>query len=237
MASKVSSTENPQLKTPMSSDESAHVTITTNADSTPSPILFIDTETTGLSANNNALISLSAIFLGGEFSGDYITIRCRPHVGSDIQPAALQCNGYTVSQIMKWEDPATATVKFANWVSERLGTGELARPAGWNFSFDDKFLREWLRRNGDQAFYGNTFTYHYDVMQAFKIFYPQYKSDTRFGNAKLTTAYRGIFGDDLQGAHTEFADCFATLKVFLHIAENAGSAALKPYIPCKLPTL
>lgn len=202
----------------------------------PRPLVFIDTETTGLDPNSNALISLAAIILGGPHSGEHTTVHCRPHPGAVINSYAMQANGYSAEEIADWPDPTQASDRFTYWLIERLDDQQLCHPAGWNFAFDDRFMRSWLTRHNTPSFYGNTFTdTPCDVMALFKVQYPQYKSDPRFGNAKLTTVHAGLFGTVHKDAHTEFSDAYATMRVFLHLAEASQSPTLAPYLQCKLP--
>lgn len=202
----------------------------------PRPLVFIDTETTGLSADSHALVSLAAIILGGPHSGETITVKCRPHTGAVIDQRAMDANGLDAATIGSWPCPVEQSTMFAYWLIERLEDQQLCHPAGWNFSFDDRFMRVWLMRHNTASFYGNTFTdTPCDVMKLFKVQYPDFKTNPQFGNAKLTTVYRGIFGTPLQDAHTEYADAFATMRVFLHLAEVSKSPTLAPYLSCKLP--
>jgi len=199
------------------------------------PLVFIDTETTGLSPDKGALISIAAIFVGGKSDGESLVLKCKPHDGAIVNPFALQANGYTKEEISSWNCPRETAATFVYWITERLDNGELCHPAGWNYAFDDRFMRSWLSRNHSPTWYGNTFTdTPCDVMNLFTIQYPQFKSDERFGNKKLTTVYRGITGKDLANAHTEYADALATAHVFFHIAQESNSPALAPYLTSKV---
>lgn len=197
------------------------------------PLLFIDTETTGLAPGANALVTLSAIMLGGPHSSEHITITCRPHPGAIIAQQALDANRLTKEQIMGFPCPKEESARFVYWITERLRPRELARPVGWNFKFDNVFLLSWLALNNNPSWYGNTFTDGIDCLPLFRASYPNFKTDPLFGNAKLTTVYRGLFGRDLADAHTSLADAQATLDVFCHLVEKNQITALLPYLSCK----
>ena len=201
------------------------------------PLYVIDTETTGLNYQTNALISIGIVTLGGKCSGEVKRFKCRPHQGAIVSPQALAVNGYTEDEIWSWPDPKDVVQEFEDWFLSTLDDGQLVKPVGWNYKFDDGFMRAWQGRVGTAAFIGNVFDPEpLEAMNVFTVQYPNFKSDPRFGNKKLTTVYQGLFQRPLKNAHNEVADAVATLDILIHIARESGSTLFTPYLQCKLPS-
>lgn len=188
------------------------------------PLLFLDLETTGLSADRHAPISIAVVVLSGPSHGTVFHKHMRPFIGSAIEPKALEVNGYGFGEIMAFQDPHEVFHEFQAFIDKldaaHVNPGDeglpLHRCAGWNFPFDNKFLRAWCDRHQGGTYYGNVFDPDpLDVMQSFKRAYPCHKE--RQGGARLVNAYEHIFKKPLAGAHNEMADTLATRDVFLHL--------------------
>lgn len=192
------------------------------------PILFIDLETTGLSPRENAPLSICIHVLGGSDHGAEFHETMRPHKGAIVVEAALRVNGYINKDIWSFADPYEVFVKFKNFI-QLLDAGAATKKqllgyptykplhilGGWNLKFDEGFMRAWISRCADPTYYGNTFDPDMcEVMNHYKSTYPDFKQ--RFGNAKLTQAYLGIFGEPIGDAHTARGDVIATRDIFLH---------------------
>ncbi len=182
------------------------------------PILVYDTETTGTSANA-ALVELAARWLGGERNGEHIVVRCAPHVGAEISPFALDANGYTRHEICAWQPPRDAAAQLVDWLNTTAPSGELIRTAAYNAAFDERFLRGFFARHLDNgmSLVGNLFDTPHCIMQSkthsTKAAWPDYK--VRFGSAKLTDVYRGLFKRNYDNAHNALPDVDAAIHVFL----------------------
>ena len=181
-----------------------------------SPIIFIDLETTGLNPATAAPISIAALVCSGPHHGKLFNAQMRPFTGAEIQPMALLCNGYKANQILAFADPVHTLNLFVDWLNMVVPEGDAVLAGGYNYRFDESFLREWfIRSHEDPAWYGNTFAPDYiEVMKEIKTVWPEWRF--RFPNMKLVTQYEHHFGQPLTAAHNEVADVYATMHLFLH---------------------
>lgn len=197
------------------------------------PLIFIDLETTGLDAGIAAPISIAAVVLSGPHHDKLFHRRFRPFAGADVNPYAMAANGYDELEIWTWPSPAEACSDFTFWINEVCPAPDIVTPAGWNYAFDERFLKAWISRHIDDApaFYGNTFSPDYvEGMSLVKEVFPDHA--TRFprkGGMKLTYQYEYHFGVPLRDAHTELADCHATRRIFLKCDSLKAEPQYKPY--------
>lgn len=197
------------------------------------PLIFIDLETTGLDAAINAPIAIAALVLAGPNHDSVFQRKMRPFPSAEVNPYALQVNGYDEADIWTWKEPGRVCDDFLDWIASVCPAPQLVIPAGWNYKFDERFLREWILRHipDAAAYYGNTFSPDYiEGMSAVKLVYPDHS--TRFprkGGMKLTYQYEYHFGENYKDAHTELADCHATRRVFLACDKLHPNPSYKEY--------
>lgn len=123
-----------------------------------SSLLFIDCETTHLSADHGAMVELSAIaIINGEFCGQK-TIRIKPHEGAKIDPEALKINRFTVEQINSFDEPVKALKEFIEFVDSFECKFRLA---GHNVGFDRRLLFKTMCRHGFYSDYISRFRSDY----------------------------------------------------------------------------
>jgi len=197
------------------------------------PLLFLDLETTGLSAEIAAPIAIAAVVLGGPSHDEIFHRFMRPFKGADINPFALAVNGYKEDQIQTWDPPELVCRDFIDWCLERFPAPQLITPAGWNYAFDERFLREWVLRHAPDAaaLYGNLFNpQHIETMNVVRGTYPDHaKLFPKKGGMKLTYQYEWHFGAPLDKAHTELADCIATRSIFLRCDQLCSQPSYADY--------
>lgn len=189
------------------------------------PLYIIDKETTGLNPALNAPIEISCLVLGGEHDGKNFTGKMRPFTGARIEAPALAANGYDYEEIMAWPEPSEVFANFNEWLLMVVPANQTARPCGYNFKFDDAFLREWYCRHGDATQYSFTFDpVCVEVMDVIRQTWPEHVG-TKFpkkGGMKLTFQHLFHFGREHHKAHTALADCIATRSLFLHADRHSG---------------
>jgi len=182
-------------------------------------LVFIDLETTGLDTVKHAPITIGALVLGGPNHDLTFHRKMRPWHGAIVDPRAMAVNGYDELEIWSWSSPSQACLDFISWIERICPAPNLLIAAGWNYSFDERFLRSWIFQHYPEAraFYGNTFSENYvEGMTVVKATYPDWSS--RFpkqGGMKLTYQYEYHFGYHYKDAHTEMADCYATRRIVL----------------------
>lgn len=196
------------------------------------PLLFIDKETTGLDAATAAPVEISALVLAGPHDGKSFTGKMRPFDGADINPYALTANGLTLEEIRTWPQPADVFGQFNDWLETVLPERTLAKPAGYNFAFDDRFLRAWYARHGEVQQYSFQFDgTPVEVMDVIKQTWPANVGTVfpKKGGMKLTFQHEFHFGTVHDKAHTALADCIATRSLFLHCDRVSGRGHYQDY--------
>jgi len=112
-------------------------------------LLVIDTETGGLDANTNSLISLAAIVYndGVEEAQFHEIIYDRDGV---LDEDALKLNGFTWNQIVQFgENPPSAVQRLRSFLMRHEMYGKITL-AGHNLPFDVAFLKRLYRLAGDK---------------------------------------------------------------------------------------
>ncbi|MGL5544395.1 MAG: 3'-5' exonuclease [Cetobacterium sp.] len=70
-------------------------------------LLYLDTETTGLTDNSAIVQIAGAIEIDNEVV-EWFNIRCRPHMGADISEEALKTIGFTLEELQNEQSPEDA---------------------------------------------------------------------------------------------------------------------------------
>lgn len=105
-------------------------------------ILFVDTETTGLSPKKQDIIQIGAVVMENRTVIDEINIKCQPVQWDNINSYALKVNNSTVEQLKTYELPRDAWDKFHAFVTKHH-TDEGYVFGGQNCKFDKTFLSTW----------------------------------------------------------------------------------------------
>lgn len=133
-----------------------------------SKVIYIDTETTGLSPVENGLIEVACIVEENGKVKDRFeclinpdTYQCKVVVVSD---EALEINGRTFKEMATFpdsEDQFKRFIKFLNKHIDPYNKVDKFKVAGYNVGFDIGFIKAWFHDNG-HTFYGSYF-YHKDL--------------------------------------------------------------------------
>lgn len=118
-------------------------------------VIFLDTETTGLSPQHDRIITLAMIRMDldgakiGDFSGEYIHIVCNPE--RRVSPHARQVNGFE-DQLLRHQEPLA---NYIGLVEAAIAGTDLL--VGHNVSFDLSFVNAELGRAGRPQVFPPTF--------------------------------------------------------------------------------
>lgn len=176
-------------------------------------ILYVDTETTGLSAYKNDVIQIGGII---EINGKQVeefNIRCQPFDYNTIEAKALECNGMTIDELKKLQSPEKAyqqLTKILNKYVNKYDKTDKFIPAGQNVKFDLDMLQQFFVKNKDSYFY-SFIDRHFLDLQSISAFF-QMLGYIEFPNLKLETVANklGIQFD----AHDALEDIRATRAAF-----------------------
>lgn len=117
-------------------------------------ILYIDTETTGISTKHG-LVEIAAFL---EFDGkevDRFHAYARPYEDDLIHPDALKANGLSAEEIKGFEEPKKVHKKFTDWLSEyvdKFDRTDKCLFCAYNARFDADHMRAWFKKAGDKYF-------------------------------------------------------------------------------------
>lgn len=182
---------------------------------TEQTILYIDVETTGLDAVKQDVIDIAILV---EKDGTIVhkeKLSCRPHHPENAHPKALEINGRTMEQIMGFPDPIDTLYRFKEILINHK-TNEKFIFAGFNTSFDARFIKSWMEKCGDNSFgeyfeldeYGKP-TQLYDCLLIFKKFSKE--RGVQILNNKLLTIAE--FFEIEHDAHEAMSDILVTHKI------------------------
>lgn len=108
-------------------------------------ILWLDTETTGLDPVKNDIIQMAGIItIDGEVRSEF-EFKCAPYNSKNIQMEALEVNGRTIEEIMKWDNPGETFRSFIsviNFYVDQYDKKDKFILAGHNPYFDKAFLEQ-----------------------------------------------------------------------------------------------
>ena len=113
-------------------------------------MIVLDIETTGTDPKRHSIIEIGAI----EFENprNFFNEKCRIWPGAEIDPGALEINGFTIDEIT---DTSIITEKeLLEKFNEWIGSIEERTIAGHNVDFDISFLNEGCKRSGVIHDYG-----------------------------------------------------------------------------------
>ncbi len=190
--------------------------------------LFIDTETTGLSAYKNGIWQLAGVLDEGEHIPGTGCIRefnykMRPLPTDKIDQKALEIGGITNRDLDNFEySSAKALEEFklllGNYV-EPFNPMDKMHFIAYNAKFDQDFIRQWFRKLGDRYFGSWFWTPTIDVM----VLAGQYLMDERpkLPDFKLGTVakYLGVeIETDKQ--HDALYDAKLTREIYLKVTQK-----------------
>ncbi len=180
-------------------------------------LLWVDTETSGLSPYRNGVLSLAG-FHEAPLDEDTFSYETCPHVTDKIEDAALKVNGYTREQILEFPAAPVVIEAWESYLTRYVNpydSSDKLTLAGYNVGFDARFLLAWFRKHKNNYFNSYFSVEHLDVLPLVKKW--RQVSRVSLPNNKLTTVaeHFGISGQ----FHTALDDIKATYQVYQAIKE------------------
>ena len=155
--------------------------------------LFLDTETTGLVAQENAIVELAFIL---EINGRIVaeeSWNMKPASGKIIVPEALEVNGITMEDIEKYPSQEVVYKRFLalldKYINKYDSTDKLYFYA-YNAPFDQAFIEQWFKDNNNPYLFSYCAWPWIDVAVLASIYAEHQR--TQLENFKLGTVCKSL---------------------------------------------
>jgi len=176
-------------------------------------VLWVDCETTGLS-DDCGIIQLSALM---EINGkvvDKINLKMNPDDVS-YEKEAIEKHCISIDEIETYMDHEESLELFLNFLDlylNKYDRKDKAVLAGYNVSFDERFIKNWFLRNKKEYWYSYVFpNAHLDVYRLLPIWEHMFEFPT-LDNRRLETLCEWVEVEIV--AHDALEDIIATREVF-----------------------
>ena len=180
-------------------------------------ILFIDTETGGLDPRRSALIQLSGVIRVDKRDVETFNYFIRPFEGAEINDEALAVQKRTREELMssKFKSEEEVYKEFVQLLDkyiDKYNREDKFIVAGYNVSFDVKFLQEFFKRNNNNFLFSYLSKMELDPFR-YIPFLQLCGKLPMLPNNKLET-WCAHFGIELD-AHDSLNDIIATKELIL----------------------
>lgn len=183
-------------------------------------ILYFDTETTGLNADENAIIQFAGII---EKDGEVLSkieVKMQPHKTAIISPESLEVHGYDLDDFKEFTSAENGYNQIIKWLDQyvdKYDKQDKLYVAGQNIEFDVKFLQSLFKLNGNN-FYGSYFNYKKIDLLVIMPFLQSCGMFLDSANLKLETVYSKFFDKEFC-AHDALEDIEATRDCIIKCKE------------------
>lgn len=183
-------------------------------------ILWFDSETTGLDAKLNDIITLAGILEIDGVIKERFDYKLRPFNPQNIEEQAMKVNGFTNEEVMAFP-PAieakkalqTILSKYVDRFKKNKTMNDKILPAGQNVAFDVNFLGETWKKCGDNFLFAMLDYHKLDLFALTQIL--AVKGDLILPNLRLETVANHF--EVAIKAHDALSDIEATREVFYKI--------------------
>lgn len=187
----------------------------------PLKILWLDTETTGLKAEENDVIQIAGIFDIDTIAGEEFNMYVQPYNWENISEEALKVNGHDIAQLRTYEPGASIHRRLVDILGRFLDKYDRTDKAfigGQNPSFDRDFLKAFWIKNGD-PYFGSWFDYHtIDLCSWSLAFHIKRIVDLRDPNTgRISVRLSNVaqaFGLEQEEPHDALSDIRLTRRIF-----------------------
>ncbi|KKN53444.1 hypothetical protein LCGC14_0602280 [marine sediment metagenome] len=183
-----------------------------------SKIAWLDLETSGLKAYENAILQIALLIEEDGKVKDKFVSYVAPLPDDIIDNGALEVNGLDREQIKTFPDPKIVIKQLVNFLNlhvNKFDTTDKLAMAGYNVVFDDKFLRAWFKKLNEK-YYGSYFYWRRICVLDHSIHYMVLKNMILPRGFKLAAAIE-MFDVKMGKAHDAEADIIATRNVYHQI--------------------
>ena len=184
-------------------------------------VMWTDTETTGLIPSVNSIIELAAVVECDGIDQLFVHECMRPDERHClIDPDALKANGFTMEEIVTFQDSKNVVPALIRELEPFVSTGEKIVLAGQNVSFDRSFIEMMFIRNGHYDDFRRLFSHNIICVQSLtNVCRHQRLVDLDSSKLEKVAAYFGIE----YKAHKAINDLSACRKVYKALLSRLGA--------------
>lgn len=189
---------------------------------------FLDTETTGINPNKNAMVQLSAIIEIDGVQKEQINYFIKPFKGAEISEEALNVIGKTKEEIFSWEEPSVIFNQFSELLNKYIDPYDKTDKfhlLAYNAQFDQQFLRQFFFQNHSKFYASYFFFPPIDVM----YLAAEHLKETRalMPNFKLETVakFMNVLSEE-ENYHDALFDVTAMYQIYKKIISTHQPAVL-----------
>ncbi len=176
-------------------------------------LIWLDSETTGLSAFRNGVIQIAGMVYVNGCIKETFNLKVAPFPTDQIDETALKVVGVTHAEILAYTPPLAAYKEFVKMLGryiDKFNKHDKFILCGYNIAFDADMLRMWFKKNGDNYFYSYVYGGKLDVSSIVMSHCEQ--NEIYLPNHKLETVAHH-FGVSIK-AHDALEDIKATKAIY-----------------------
>jgi DNA polymerase-3 subunit epsilon len=181
-------------------------------------LIYIDTETTGLTPGRNDIIELAGIIEIDGVVKEEFDLYMQPFDYNTVEAKALEINQFTLDQLKTFPTGQQAYADFISILKKYVNPYDKTDKfvvVGQNVKFDLDHMRAWFTKCGDK-FFGSFFDYHaYDLVSISMFLKLSGMINPEKMKLEHIAAYFGI----RYGSHRAIEDIRVTREVFLKYYE------------------
>jgi len=176
---------------------------------------YLDVETSGLDPDKNGLLQIGCILEVGGFEKEF-SLKCRPFETDEVDQDALQVTGFTRDEIMTWPSPASTygiLIEQLSHFVDRYDRRDKFLFVGYNSTFDERFMRQFFRKNGNK-FFGSYFHFPTIDVMTLAAYYLRESRHTMNDFKLMTVASAMGIHIDMCKAHDALYDIKITRELY-----------------------
>jgi DNA polymerase III epsilon subunit-like protein len=194
-------------------------------------ILYLDTETTGLDPKKNDIIQIGGIYEKDGIVIEEFDIKMQPLSYDNIEPKALETNGFTIEQIRTFPTQKEGYDAFVKKIQGYEGKDKFSL-VGQNCRYDIDMTIELFNKNGRKGlFFGLIdLTHYFDVMSICKALKHMGYIDVPKCNLEELAKYFGVVNNK---AHDALEDVRVTKAIYTIIKDRYFIDGVKAVHHCE----
>lgn len=173
--------------------------------------LWLDTETTGLDPVENDIIQLAGYMIAPGKETQEFNFKMKPRNPEAIAQEALDTHGISKEEMMVYPDPSIIHKEFKRLLKKFVNPYDKNDKfilAGQNVQFDNNFVHEWFKKEGDKYWFSWVDYSQFDLKNLIIIY--EMLTGKKLGQSRKLVNVAPALGVELP--ETEAHDALADIK-------------------------